>query len=88
MLDAKKYGLFDNIRFPQLRFYCKYYKKKFAYRIECPEIIANIYSDILRFSISNHFFYARQKFRTATSLTQPLAHYPDDPRGYWQKFVQ
>ena len=29
--DAKKYGkkngLFDNIRFPQLRFHCKYYRK-------------------------------------------------------------
>ena len=26
--DSKKYGLFDNIKFPQLRFHCKYYKKK------------------------------------------------------------
>ena len=25
--DAKKHGLFDNIRFPQLRFYCKYFTK-------------------------------------------------------------
>ena len=39
MTDAKKHGLFDNIRFPQLRFHCKYYKEKFAYRSECPEII-------------------------------------------------
>ena len=39
MLDAKKYGLFDNIRFSQLRFNCKYYKKNIAYRTECPEII-------------------------------------------------
>ena len=28
MTDAKKHGVFDNIRFPQLRFHCKYYKKK------------------------------------------------------------
>ena len=27
MTDAKKHGLFDNIRFLQLRFHCKYYKK-------------------------------------------------------------
>ena len=39
MTDAKKYGLFDNIRFPHLRFHCKYYKKKGAYESECPEII-------------------------------------------------
>ena len=40
MTDAKKHGLFDNIRFPQLRFHCKCYKiKKFAHRSECPEII-------------------------------------------------
>ena len=38
MLDAKKYGLFDNIRFSQLRFNCKYYKKNIAYRTECPDI--------------------------------------------------
>ena len=24
MIDARKYGLFGNIRFPQLRFHCKY----------------------------------------------------------------
>ena len=39
MTDTKIHGLFDNIRFPQLRFHCKYYKKHFAYRSECPEII-------------------------------------------------
>ena len=39
MTDAKKNGLLDNIRFPQLRFHCKYYKKNFAYRRECSEII-------------------------------------------------
>ena len=40
MTDAKKYGLFDNIRFPQLRFHCKYYiTRKNAYGSECPEII-------------------------------------------------
>ena len=38
MTDAKIHGLFDNIRFPQLRFHCKYYKEKNAYRSECPEI--------------------------------------------------
>ena len=32
-------GLFDNNKFPQLRFHCKYYKKNFAYRSECPRII-------------------------------------------------
>ena len=46
MTDAKENGLFDNIRFLQLRFHFKYYKKKFAYRSECPEIMANIYPDI------------------------------------------
>ena len=40
MTDAKKHGLFDNIRFPQLRLHCKCYKKKYAYRCECPEIIS------------------------------------------------
>ena len=39
MIDARKYGLFDNIRFPQLRFHCKYYKETIVYRSECPEII-------------------------------------------------
>ena len=39
MIDTRKYRLFDNIRFPQLRFHCKYYKEKIAYRSECPEII-------------------------------------------------
>ena len=39
MIDAKKYGRFDDIRFLQLRFYCKYFEKKNAYRSECPEII-------------------------------------------------
>ena len=38
MTDPKKYAPFDNIRFPQLRFHCKYYKEKIAYRSECPEI--------------------------------------------------
>ena len=33
-----KIGPFDNIRFLQLRFRCKYYKKHFAYRSECSEI--------------------------------------------------
>ena len=37
--DAKKKRNFDNIKFPQLRFYCKYYKENFEYRSECPEII-------------------------------------------------
>ena len=39
MTDARKYELFDNIRLPQLRFHCKYYKEKIAYGSECPEII-------------------------------------------------
>ena len=39
MTDAKKHGFSDNIRLPQLRFHCKYYKKNFVYRSECPEII-------------------------------------------------
>ena len=38
MADAKKktkkHGLFDNIRFSQLTFNCKYFKKSFAYRSE------------------------------------------------------
>ena len=37
MTDAKKYGLFDNIRFPQVRLHCKYQKKN-SYTSECPEI--------------------------------------------------
>ena len=32
-------GLFDNIKFPHLRFHCKYYKKNFACRSKCPRII-------------------------------------------------
>ena len=39
MIDAKKYGLSDNIRFLQLSFHCKCYKKIFVYRSEGPEII-------------------------------------------------
>ena len=39
MTGAKKHELFHNIRFPQLRLHCKCYKKKIAYRSECPEII-------------------------------------------------
>ena len=39
MIDAKKYGLSDHIRFPQLRFHWRYNKKNSAYRSECPEII-------------------------------------------------
>ena len=50
MIDARKYGLFENIRIPQLRFHCKYHKEKIAYRSECPEIIGKIHSDIWRFS--------------------------------------
>ena len=38
--NTKKYGRFDDIRFPQLRFHCKYYKKN-EYRSECPEVIGN-----------------------------------------------
>ena len=30
MIDAKKYGLSDNIRFPQVRFHWRYYKKNSA----------------------------------------------------------
>ena len=58
MADTKKYGFFDNIRIPQLRFRWKYIKINFAYRSECPEIIGKLYSDIWRFSIStgNLFF--------------------------------
>ena len=37
--DAKKHGLFDNIRFRQLRFHCKSEKKKNAFRSGYPEKI-------------------------------------------------
>ena len=56
MTDAKKNGHFDNIRFLHLRFHCKYYKKNFEHRSECPEIIGKIYSDVGRFSILNLFY--------------------------------
>ena len=78
---------FDNIRFPQLRIHCSYYKNTFAFRSECPEIISkNLFWYLKDFYFKSIFFYAgwvsRQKFSTATSLTQPLAHYSDDPRGH------
>ena len=55
--DAKKYGLFDNIRLLQLRFNCKYYKKNCAYRSECPEIIGkNLFGYLnLLFSVLGGF---------------------------------
>ena len=46
MTDAKKRGLFDNIRFPQLRFHYIFYKKKVLIEVSILRLFAKIYSDI------------------------------------------
>ena len=78
------YGLFDNIRFPQY-FIVKYYKKKMHIEVSVLRLLAKIILISEGFLFFIYFFYAgwvsRQKFSTATSLTQPLVHYSDDPRG-------
>ena len=87
MTDAKKQWLYDDIRFPQLRFHCKYYKKMHI-EVSVQRKLAKFFLTSEGFLFLVYFFPClvgfppKQKFSTATSPTQPSAHYSDNLRNH------